>query len=151
SPHFLFLVEKDPPTGQTVRTIDEHELATRLSYFLWSSMPDEELFRLAEKGELRKNLEPQVKRMLADEKARSLTENLAGQWFQLRNLKTFNPDRWLFPDFDDPLRLAMIREVELFFEAMLKEDRSLLGFLDADFTFVNERLARHYGIRGVSG
>jgi hypothetical protein len=151
SPHFLFRIEKDPEPGQSVRTIDEHELAVRLSYFLWSSMPDAELFSLAEKGELRKNLETQVRRMLKDDRARALTDNFAGQWLQTRSVRTFNPDRNLFPNFDDRLREAMIREVELFFEAVVKEDRSIVDFLDADFTFLNERLARHYGISNVYG
>jgi hypothetical protein len=151
SPHFLFRIERDPAPGGAARTLDEHELAVRLSYFLWSSMPDEELFTLAEKGELRKNLDAQVRRMLKDDRAKALTENFAGQWLQTRNLRSFNPDRNLFPNFDERLRQAMMREVGLFFEAILKEDRSILDFLDADFTFVNERLARHYGIEGVTG
>jgi mono/diheme cytochrome c family protein len=151
SPHFLFRIEKGPAPGETVRTLDEHELAVRLSYFLWSSMPDEELFALAEKGELRKNLEAQVRRMILDEKAAALTDNFAGQWLQTRSLRTFNPDPNLFPNFDARLRDAMIKEVDLFFGAVAKEDRSILHFLDADFTFVNEPLARHYGIKNVSG
>src|SRR5262249_32894001 len=127
------------------------ELATRLSYFLWSTMPDEELFALAAKGELRKKLEAQVRRMLKDDKARALVQNFGGQWLEWRNLKTLNPDHGTFPDFDHPLRAAMVKEAELFFEAIVQEDRSILDFLDADFTFVNDRLARHYGISGVYG
>ncbi len=114
-------------------------------------MPDDELFALAEKGQLRKDLDAVVRRMLKDDKARALTENFAGQWLQTRSLRSFNPDRNLFPNFDEQLRSAMIREVELFFEAVVKEDRGILDFIDADFTFVNERLARHYGIRDVYG
>ncbi len=151
SPHFLFRIEKDPAPGQVVRTLDEHELAVRLSYFLWASMPDAELFSVADKGELRQNLEQQVRRMLKDDRAKALTENFAGQWLQTRSLRNFNPDRNLFPNFDDRLRDAMIKEVDLFFEAVVKEDRNILDFLDADFTFLNERLARHYGISNVAG
>lgn len=153
SPHFLFRVEldKEPNNPEAVWPIGEFELATRLSYFLWSSMPDEELFALAERGELRKNLEPQVRRMLKDRKSQALVENFAGQWLQTRNLRSFTPDKSMFPAFDEALRAAMIRETELFFEAIVKEDRNFLEFLDADFTFLNERLARHYGIPGVQG
>ncbi|HEY1381935.1 MAG TPA: DUF1592 domain-containing protein, partial [Gemmataceae bacterium] len=124
---------------------------TRLSYFLWSSMPDDELMRLADRGELRKNLEPQVRRMLKDPKVRALGENFAGQWLQVRNVQSIMIDPALFPAFNDELRSAMARETTLFFEAIVKEDRSILDFLDADFTFVNERLAKHYGIPGVRG
>jgi hypothetical protein len=152
SPQFLFRVERDRgPNRLLPHLINEYELATRLSYFLWSSMPDEELFSLAKKDALRKNLEAQVKRMLADPKALALVENFAGQWLQLRNLKTASPDPDLFPTFDDELRLAMARETELFFAAIMKDDRSILDFIDADYTFANERLARHYGIPGVQG
>lgn len=155
SPNFIFRVEKDrpAPAGKSGSPISEFELASRLSYFLWSSMPDEELFRQAEKNELRKNLEAQVRRMLADAKSRALVDNFAGQWLQLRNLrlKTVNPDPDRFPAFSEALRLAMIRETELFFEHLLREDRNLFEFLDADWTFVNERLAKHYGIPGVQG
>src|SRR5207247_3521317 len=108
-------------------------------------------FTLAGKGELRKNLEVQVQRMLKDDRAQALVQNFGGQWLEWRNLKTLNPDRGTFPTFDDELRAAMVKEGELFVEAIVREDRSVLDFLDADFTFVNERLARHYGIRGVVG
>jgi mono/diheme cytochrome c family protein len=153
SPHFLFRVEIDPEPNNpnAVHAVGEFELASRLSYFLWSSMPDEELFKLAEQGQLRKNLDAQVKRMLGDRKARALTENFAGQWLQLRNLKTAQPDPGRFPGFDDALRSAMLRETELFFEAVVQEDRSILEFLDADWTFVNDRLAKHYGLPDVTG
>jgi len=153
SPHFLFKVELDRPAQRPDGSylISEFELATRLSYFLWSSMPDDELFGLAEQGRLRKELEAQVKRMLLDPKSSALVENFAGQWLQLRSLKTIQPDPDLFPEFDEALRSAMIRETELFFQEIVKEDRSVLEFLDADYTFVNERLARHYGLRGVRG
>jgi hypothetical protein len=153
SPHFLFRVEaeEEPEPGAEVVPVGEYELASRLSYFLWSSMPDEELFRLAAAKRLRAELDGQVRRMLRDPKARALTANFAGQWLQLRNVANLAPDPDLFPQFDDELRRAMVMETELFFEAVAKEDRNILDFLDADFTFVNERLAKHYGIRGVSG
>jgi hypothetical protein len=155
SPHFLFRIEKDrePNNPKVVHPISEFELATRLSYALWSSMPDEELFRLAGQGGLRKAgvLEAQVRRMLKDPRARALVDNFAGQWLQTRNLQTANPNPAQFPTFNDALRADMLRETELFFEAIVKENRSILDFLDADFTFLNERLARHYGIAGVKG
>jgi hypothetical protein len=153
SPHFLFRVERDPDVtaSATPHPISEHELATRLSYFLWSSMPDEELFALADRGALRQNLEAQVRRMLRDGKARALAENFAPQWLETRNLRALAPDRNLFPKFNDALRAAMMREAELFFGAVVEEDRNILDFLDADFTFVNETLAAHYGIKDVKG
>jgi mono/diheme cytochrome c family protein len=153
SPHFLFKVELDRPGTRPDGSyqISDFELATRLSYFLWSSMPDEELFELAEKGTLRRDLEGQIKRMLRNDKSYALVENFAGQWLQLRSVKTIQPDPELFPSFDEALRTAMIKETELFFHEIVKEDRSILEFLDADYTFVNERLARHYGLRGVRG
>ena len=162
SPHFLFRVELDSrPRGpsQAARTahgvepVGDYELASRLSYFLWSTMPDEELFGLAARGKLHEpeTLTGQVRRMLKDPKSRSLVENFAGQWLQIRNLKAVNPDRDRFPGFDEPLRQAMLRETELFTAEILRDDRSVLDFIDADFTYVNERLARHYGLVGISG
>ncbi len=162
SPQFLFRVELDhrPKGAATKKTgavssypIDDFELASRLSYFLWSSMPDDELYRLALDGTLRAGdtLEKQVKRMLRDPKARALVEDFAGQWLQIRNLKTVNPDHGRFPNFDNALRSAMLTETELFFAAIVRDDRSVLDLLDADFTYVNERLAKHYGIPGVKG
>jgi mono/diheme cytochrome c family protein len=151
SPHFLFKVEKDRKDASEPFPISEHELATRLSYFLWSSCPDDELARLADRGGLRRELGPQVRRMLKDGKVRALGENFAGQWLQIRNLKSVAPDAQVFPQFDEALRSAMLQETTLFFEAMMREDRSLIDFLDADFTYVNERLAKHYGIAGVKG
>jgi hypothetical protein len=149
SPQFLFRIESADSSGRT----SDFELATRLSYFLWSSCPDEELFAHAARGTLRQggNLARQVRRMLRDPRSRALAENFAGQWLQTRGLKEFTPDPARFPDFDESLRAAMIRETELFFETVVREDRSVLDFLDADFTFVNDRLARHYGIGGVHG
>lgn len=153
SPHFLFRIEKDPAGAkpQAAYPVSEFELASRMSYFLWSTMPDDELFDLAGKNALRKNLEAQVRRMLKDPKAKALTANFAGQWLQTRNLQAFAPDPKIFPEFDDELRSAMAKEAELFFEAIVEEDRNILDFLDADFTFVNNRLARHYGIKDVYG
>ncbi len=153
SPHFLFRIEDDPKAGTPAKAISEFELATRLSYFLWSSMPDETLTQLAERGELRKPgvLKAQVERMLKDSKSAALVENFAGQWLMLRNLKTLAPDAKLFSKWDEPLRNAMIRESELFFDYIVKNDRSVLEFLDADYTFANERLAKHYGIENVRG
>ncbi len=155
SPHFLFRIEldHDPLNPQAIRTINDFELATRLSYFLWSSLPDEELMRLAGEGALRKegNLAAQVGRMLKDPRSVALVDNFFGQWLQLRNLRLINPDKKQFPAFDEALRNAMETETRLFCEAFVREDRSLLEFLDANFTFVNERLAKHYGIPGVQG
>lgn len=155
SPNFLFHVEADrkPFKPNQARPLTPHEVAARLSFFLWSSLPDEELTRLASKDQLKDPavLEGQVRRMLKDPKAKAIVDGFAGQWLQLRNLRGFSPDPKLFPGFDDDLRLAMQRESELFFESVLAEDRSLLDFIDANYTFVNERLARHYGIEGIRG
>ena len=153
SPHFLFRgeLQPEPDNPKSVHLVNEFSLASRLSYFLWSSMPDEELFALAERGQLRKNLEAQVRRMLKDTKSRALVENFAGQWLQLRNLALVQPDKKLYPAFDAKLRAAMQRETELLFESVLREDRSVFEFLTADYTFVNERLAKHYGLAGVTG
>ena len=155
NPHFLFRVERDADTDDEdgIRELNGFELASRLSYFLWSSMPDKALFDLARSGELTRPevLMAQARRMLADPKSKALVDNFAGQWLQLRDVSRLMPDPELFPDFDGELRTAMRRETELFFESMIRENRSVLEFLNADFTFVNERLARHYGIPGVSG
>ncbi len=151
SPHFLYRIEDEGPIGQD-HPIDEFELATRLSYFLWSSMPDDALFQLARQGKLRAQLPAQVKRMLQDDKVRQgLVENFAGQWLQTRRLQTIAPDPELYPDFDEALRAAMARETELLFEHIVQQDRSVLELIGANYTFVNERLARHYGIKGVQG
>src|SRR5438309_2244681 len=114
-------------------------------------MPDEELFALAARGQLRPNLEAQLRRMLQDPKSAAFVQNFAGQWLTLRKLAYVSPDPKVFPNFDEELRSAMNRETELFFEAILREDRSILDLLDANFSFVNERLAKHYGIEGVKG
>jgi hypothetical protein len=155
SPEFLFRVEQDPaaaPHNSPYR-ISNLELASRLSFFLWSSIPDDELLDSAVRGELSDAavLERQVRRMLADERSRALVTNFASQWLYLRNLEAMTPDMRLFPDFDDNLRQAMRQETELFFESVLREDRGVLDLLSADYTFVNERLAKHYGIPNIYG
>ena len=128
-------------------------LASRLSFFLWSSIPDDQLIDLAAQGQLRNAavLEKQVQRMLADPKSAALITNFTGQWLNVRSLKTSEPVVNLFPDFDDNLRNAYQREVELFFDSIVHEDRRVLDLLDADYTFVNERLAKHYGIQNIYG
>jgi hypothetical protein len=153
SPNFLFRgeLQADPDNPRSMRPIDDYALASRLSYFLWSSMPDDELFALAAKGKLRPNLENEVKRMLKDPKAHALVENFADQWLQIRNLAAATPDHEVFPDFDDGLRSAMASETEMFFENIMRRDRSVLEFVDADYTFLDERLAQLYGIGGVKG
>jgi hypothetical protein len=155
SPDFLFRFEPDPanvPPGGMYRVSDQ-DLASRLSFFLWSTIPDEELLSLAAQGLLKDPavLERQVKRMLKDPRAKALVDNFAGQWLYLRNLKTINPDFETFPDFDDNLRQAMKKETDLFIETIIKEDRSVMDLLNANYTFVNERLARHYGMPGIYG
>ncbi|MCA9178615.1 MAG: DUF1592 domain-containing protein [Planctomycetales bacterium] len=155
SPHFLFRVEADPEPDDAdgIRELNDHELATRLSYFLWSTLPDQQLFELADRGELQRpeTLRAQAVRMLKDPKAEALTRNFAGQWLQLRSLGDIAPDPERFPKFDDGLRQAMRRETELFFATVVRENRSLLEFLNADYSFVNQRLAEHYGMEGVRG
>ncbi len=153
SPKFLFRVELDDrPDSPEARPIDEFHLASRLSYFLWNTMPDDELFDLARRGELSKNLEPQVLRMLKDSRATAaLADQFAMQWLQLKRLELIAPDGKLFPDFNAGLRLAMLKETRLFLEAIVQEDRSLLDLLAADFTFLNEPLAKHYGIADTNG
>jgi mono/diheme cytochrome c family protein len=152
SPDFLFRIERDPPTPG-VHRISDLELASRLSYFLWSSMPDDELLALAEKGQLQSPeiLHAQVRRMLADPKAHSLATNFAGQWLQTRNLQFQKPDRKTFHDYGPQLEDAMRTETEMFFQSIVNEDRSILDFIDGNFTFVNERLAALYGIPDVHG
>ncbi len=156
SPHFLFrgeLVDADPASADNAVPVGDYALASRLSYFLWSSLPDNELFRLAREGKLHSDdvLAGQVRRMLQDPRSAALVDNFAPQWLQTRNLAGIRPSRKLFPAFNDELRAAMMKETELFFAAVMREDRSIFTFLDADFTFVNEPLARHYGIPGVEG
>jgi len=153
SPQFLFRgeLQADPNDPGSVHRINEYALASRLSYFLWSSMPDETLFRLAGDGKLRRNLDAQVRRMIADPKSRALVDNFAGQWLQLRTMEIITPDPKLFPEFDEDLRRSARLETEMLFENILRQDRPVTDLLDADYTFVNGRLARHYGIPGVDG
>ena len=155
SPQFLFRVEQEPAgtAPNTVYQVSDLDLASRVSFFLWSSIPDEELLESAIRGELHKPevLEKQVQRMLADDRSRNLVNNFAEQWLYLRNLESMTPDLRLFPDFDDNLRQAFRRETELFFESVLREDRSVVDLLKGNYTFLNERLARHYGIPHVYG
>ena len=155
SPEFLFRIESDPANvaAGTVSRIDDMALASRLSFFLWSSIPDAQLLDLAKQGKLKDPviLEQQVKRMLIDPRSKALVDNFAEQWLFLRNLKTSAPNMEAFPDFDDNLRQAMRQETKLFFESIMREDRSVTDLLTADYTFVNERLARHYGIPNIYG
>ena len=155
SPEFLFRIEPDPPNtaANAVYRVDDFSLASRLSFFLWSSIPDEPLLTLAGQGKLKDPaiLEQQVKRMLADKRSNAMIANFAEQWLHLRNLKTSSPDLQVFPDFDDNLRRSMKEETTLLFDNIMREDRSVMDLLNADYTFVNERLARHYGIPGIYG
>ena len=152
SPNFLFRGGVEADADKQPHAVSEFELASRLSYFLWSTTPDNDLLDLAQRGELHKNLDAQVKRMLASPKSQAFVDNFAGQWLQFRNLDAAHPDEKMFEKaYDDRLRDAMKRETQMFFESILKEDRSLLDVLTADYTFLNERLAKHYGINGVSG
>jgi hypothetical protein len=155
SPQFLFRLEAEPASvapGKAYR-ISDVELASRLSFFLWSSIPDDQLLDAAAAGKLRDPgvLDSEVRRMLADPRSASLVTNFAGQWLYLRNLAAITPDMRQFPDFDDNLRQSMRRETELLFESVLREERSALELLGARYTFLNERLAKHYGIPHVYG
>ncbi len=155
SPKFVFRVERDPEGAApgTASPVSDLELASRLSFFLWSSIPDDDLLRAAEHGNLKDPaaFDRQVRRMLDDPKSEALISNFAGQWLQLRNVRNVQPNSDEFPDFDDNLRQGFRRETELLFESILREDRNVLDLLTADYTFVNERLARHYGIPDVYG
>ena len=154
-PKFIYRIETEPSNlkaGETYR-ISDIDLASRLSFFLWSTSPDDELIRVASQGKLKDPavLEQQVRRMLKDPKAEALASNFAGQWLNLRGLQAVGPIPMLFPNFDDPLRQAMRREVELLFDSIVHEDRNVVDLLTADYTFVNERLAKHYGIPNIYG
>ncbi|NDF37497.1 MAG: DUF1592 domain-containing protein [Proteobacteria bacterium] len=165
SPRFLFrleLPETAPATERFVR-LDEYSLASRLSYFLWSTMPDEELFRLADNHELRSNLRAQVQRMLKDSKAQALVRNFTGQWLQARDVESVpinaravlggnaRPNRDGRVEFDGAFRKLMRSETEMYFEHLIRADRSIAELVDSDYTFLNERLATHYGVPGVTG
>jgi uncharacterized protein DUF1592/uncharacterized protein DUF1595/uncharacterized protein DUF1588 len=155
SPEFLYRVERDPaglPPNAPYR-ISDFELASRLSFFLWSSLPDDELLDVAARGRLRNAsaLTSQVQRMIADPRFNAFVTNFAGQWLYLRNLASAGPVDEAFPDFDDALRQGLLRETELFFESIVREDRPASDLLSADYTFLNERVARHYGIPGIKG
>ncbi len=155
SPDFLFRVERQPVAavaGKPYR-ISDLELASRLSFFLWSSIPDDQLLELAGANQLHQPavLNTQVRRMLKDARSAAFVENFAGQWLRLRNIKAANPDTRLFPNFDDNLRIAFRRETELFFTSIIREDRSALDLIGADYSFLNERLARHYGVPNIYG
>jgi len=155
SPEFLFRVEKAPASvakGATYH-LPDLDLASRLSFFIWSSVPDEELLGIAEKGKLHDPavLAAQIRRMLADPKSKALVQNFAGQWLRLRNVADWRPDPDKFKEIDATMRAAFERETELFFQNIVSEDRSILEFIDADYTFLNERLARYYGIQSVKG
>jgi hypothetical protein len=155
SPEFLFRIERDPEgvLPGTPYRLAGLELASRLSFFLWSSIPDDELLDLATEGRLgdAATLERQVRRMIADPRSAALMRNVAGQWLQVRNIEAVRPFEPMFPDFDETLREAFRTETELFFDSVVREDRSVVDLLAADYTFVNERLARHYGIADIRG
>ena len=155
SPEFLFRIERDPAgvRPDTNYRISDLELASRLSFFLWSSIPDDELLEAAIRGTLKDPLvlERQVRRMLVDPRSRRLVDNFVGQWLELRNIEAVTPSDFFYPDFDENLRFALRRETELFFDSILREDRGAVELLTADYTFLNERLARHYRIPNVNG
>jgi hypothetical protein len=153
SPSFLFRTEFDPAPNSKPYRISDLSLASRLSFFLWSSIPDDELLDLAIANKLHEPavLERQARRMLADPRSQAFTTNFAGQWLSLRRLPDIVPDPFLYPDYGDTLALAFRKEAELFFDSMIREDRPIADLLTADYTFVNERLAQHYGIANVKG
>jgi hypothetical protein len=155
SPKFLIRIEREPSDAKpgTIYRLTDLELASRLSFFLWKSIPDEELLDLAARGTLKEPrvLTQQVRRMLADRRSTRFMDDFVGQWLTVRNISSSDPDARLFPGFDPTLRNAMLRETELFFESQVREDRPIPELLTADYTYLNERLARHYGIPNVFG
>lgn len=152
SPKFLFRVEPDDrPASADIRSLDAFAVATRLSYFLWSSMPDDLLLEAAEKGTLEQELAPHIHRMLADERSSALIQSFSTQWLQIQRLESFAADTQAFPSFNAKLKSAMLRETELFFESVLRENRSVLELIDTNYTFLNETLAKHYGIADTVG
>jgi len=152
SPNFLFRIERDPAPGAP-QPVDQYELAARLSYFLWSSMPDDELLKLADAGMLSDpaTLEAQTRRMIQDPKSFAVTENFGGQWLQFRALESHSLERKAFQQYTDYTRMSMQQETEKFFDYIMREDRSVLDFVDADYSFLNQRMAEYYGIPGVKG
>ncbi len=152
SPHFLYKIEQPPAAGE-IRELNDFELATRLSYFLWSSMPDSQLFKVATQGKLKdpEVFRQQISRMLKDKRARAVVQNFAAQWLQLRSLARVQPDQDLFPGVDDQLRRDMATETKLLVYDLIRNDAQVMDLLKADYTFLNERLARHYGIDGIEG
>jgi len=152
SPKFLFRMElDDKPDAAAAHPLTDYQLASRLSYFLWNTMPDEELFKLAAKNELSNNLEAQVRRMLKDPRSKTLVDSFAMQWLQLKRLSFVAPDGGLFPAFNQRLRQAMLQETQLFLEAIIRDDRPILDLVSSDYTFLNERLAKHYNINDTNG
>ncbi|HEX4810265.1 MAG TPA: DUF1592 domain-containing protein [Bryobacteraceae bacterium] len=154
SPNFLFRIERDPsPSDPTPHPISDYELASRLSYFLWSSMPDAQLFQLAEEKRLNNPevLEAQVQRMLKDSRSAALVDNFAGQWLEFRNLDLIHPDKKKFPAYTPKLRKEMVTETRMFVGGIIQEDRSVLDLIDGDYSYMNEDLAKFYGIQGVTG
>ncbi len=152
SPKFLFRVELDNrPAGPEPRALDDYQLASRLSYFLWSTMPDDELFDLAGKGQLSANLDAQVARMLKDPRAKSLVDNFVMQWLQVQRLQSFAPDAKMFPNFNEQLRSAMLQETRMFFTELIREDRPILDLIDGRYTYLNGPLAQLYGIKDTAG
>jgi hypothetical protein len=153
SPHFLFRIEPDLKTSPGPRLLTPHELATRLSYFLWSTMPDDELLARADDGSLAKPdiLEAQTRRMLKDPKSSELTENFGGQWLQFRGLESHTVERKKYQQYTDYTIMSMRQETRLFFDGIMREDRSVLEFIDANYTYLNQRLAEFYGIPGIKG
>jgi hypothetical protein len=152
SPQFILRIERDPAQG-VIHAVTDLELASRLSFFLWSSIPDDASLKLASEGSLKRPavLDREIRRMLTDARSVAIVENFAGQWLRLRNVRNILPNSDLYPDFDENLRQSFRRETEMFFESIIREDRNVLDLLTADYSFINERLARHYGITGIYG
>ena len=153
NPRFMFRMEQTPPAGNDVYRVTDVDLASRLSFFLWGTLPDQELMKTANDGTLRNAavLERQVKRMLADSRSRALSTRFAAQWLRLQDVDKVRPDGLLFPNWDGSLSESFVRETELFFDSIVRENRSVMDLITGDYTFVNERLARHYGIANVTG
>src|SRR5262249_52467131 len=153
NPRFLFRLEQTPQTGNDLYRLADVDLASRLSFFLWGTLPDQELLKAAGDGTLHNPavLDAQVARMLADGRSRALSTRFASQWLRLQDVDKVRPDGLLFPNWDGSLSDAFVQETDLLFDSLVRENRSVLDLINADYTFVNERLARHYGIPGVTG